>query len=85
MGYPIVLWGLGCDPEDAALDDPALSWTDSISGTLGTGSEIELPEGLSRGWHTVTLTATDSDGMTGAASVRVCVGCATVYLPMLLK
>jgi hypothetical protein len=33
----------------------------------------------------VTLTATDSDGMTGSDSVRVCVGCARIWLPLVRK
>jgi hypothetical protein len=82
---PLALWGLGSDPEDGPLPDAALTWTDSISGTLGTGSEVELPQGLGRGWHTITLTARDSDGMTGTDSVQVCVGCATIYLPVIVR
>jgi hypothetical protein len=82
---PLALWGLGADPEDGPLADAALTWTDSISGTLGIGSEVELPQGLGRGWHTITLTARDSDGMTGTDSVRVCVGCATIYLPVIVR
>jgi uncharacterized repeat protein (TIGR01451 family) len=75
VGAALTLQGAGSDPEDGPLGDAALSWRDSVSGTLGTGSQLVLPGGLGPGWHTLTLTASDSDGMTGSDSVRVCVGC----------
>jgi hypothetical protein len=84
--YPLTLWGLGLDPEEGALGDAALAWTDSVSGTLGTGSEIELPGGLAPGWHTLTLTAADSEGMTGADSVTVYVGqLSRLWLPLVFQ
>jgi hypothetical protein len=53
--------GLGYDPEDGELDGTSLSWSSSISGTLGTGQLLHLST-LPDGDHTITLTATDSDG-----------------------
>jgi len=85
-GYPLTLWGLGLDPEEGALGDAALSWSDSVSGTLGTGKELELPNSLAPGWHTVTLTATDGDGMASADSVTVYVGrLLHIWLPLVRK
>jgi uncharacterized repeat protein (TIGR01451 family) len=75
VGAALTLLGAGSDPEDGPLGDAALSWRDSVSGTLGAGSQLVLPAGLGPGWHTLTLTASDSEGMTGSDSVRVCVGC----------
>ncbi len=82
VGAALVLQGAGSDPEDGPLGDAALAWRDSVSGTIGAGTQIALPGGLSPGWHTLTLTVTDSDGMTGSDSVRVCVGCASAALSL---
>jgi hypothetical protein len=67
------LVGAASDREDGSLDDPALSWSTPVSGTLGSGKMVNVT-GLPVGAHEITLTATDSDGYTGTASVpvRVC-------------
>jgi uncharacterized repeat protein (TIGR01451 family) len=74
-GAPLTLWGAGSDPETGVLGDAALAWSDNIAGQLGTGGQVVLPLGLPAGWHVLTLTATDGDGMRGTAQARVCVGC----------
>ena len=71
-GTSVRLAGSATDPQDGALADAALAWSSSIDGALGTGSSLEVAS-PSVGVHTVTLTATDSDGNTGAASVSVLV------------
>ncbi len=71
-GTPVSLAGTATDPQDGTLGDAALSWSSSIDGALGTGSSLEVAS-PSVGVHTVTLTATDSDGNMGAASVSVLV------------
>ena len=78
------LQGSAWDEEDGSLADEALTWTDSVSGTLGTGSTL-YAQVLTPGWHTLTLTAVDSDGMTGADRVRVCVDCTAAFLPLILR
>ena len=83
-GAPVALLGSAWDQEDGTLTGTALLWTDSVSGTLGTGEELLLP-GLAAGPHTITLIATDGDGMTGTASVAIRVGYYTVALPLVTR
>jgi len=51
----------------------ALAWSSDRDGPLGSGRSGGFTA-LSAGEHTITLTATDSDGMTGAASATLYVG-----------
>ena len=46
--------------------------------------ENTIVTGLTPGRHTITLTATDRDGMTGSVSVVIWVGERT-YLPMIRR
>ena len=71
-GTPVQLSGSATDPEDGPLGDAALAWTSTLDGPLGTGSSLEVAS-PSVGVHTITLTATDSDGHTGEASVALLV------------
>jgi hypothetical protein len=83
FGEPILFSGLGSDAEDGALGDAALVWTSDRDGSLGVGRSL-LVEQLSAGVHTITLTARDSDGMTGSASIAIFVG-RRLYLPLLTR
>ncbi|MEA2639213.1 MAG: hypothetical protein QOF51_607 [Chloroflexota bacterium] len=69
-GSAIRLRGLATDAEDGMLDSRALSWTSDKDGPLGTGEVLYLT-GLSQGEHVITMTAVDSDGMQGTATLRV--------------
>ncbi len=80
----VLLTALAYDQDDDDLAEDDMAWTSDLDGPLGTGSEVAL-ESLSRGWHTITLTGTDGEGLTSSHSVRVCVGCTDIYLPLILR
>lgn len=64
--YPtqqVTLQGSAYDLEDGTLGDAAFQWSSSIDGPLGSGATLNTTE-LSTGSHVITLTVTDSDGMT---------------------
>ena len=63
--------GTGEDAEDGTLSGASLVWTSNIDDQIGTGTSFTKV--LSAGLHTVTLTATDSDGATGSESITVIV------------
>lgn len=84
--YPVTsmqLRGAAWDEEDGDLPGTVITWTDSISGVLGTGGSLYVSS-LAQGVHTITLTARDGDGMTGAHEVRIFVGWRQ-YLPIVLR
>jgi hypothetical protein len=62
--------GSGDDAEDGALTGMALVWTSDVDGELGNGEMLNAPL-TTVGMHTITLTATDSDGNTGEASITI--------------
>jgi hypothetical protein len=59
--------------EDGNLTGVYLVWTSSIDGDLGTGNALGSVV-LSDGTHMITLAATDSEGVTGYASITVHIG-----------
>lgn len=64
--------GDGTDPEDGILSGSSLKWASSINGDIGTGNSFSLSN-LSIGSHLITLTGTDSMGMTNRVSIRITV------------
>jgi hypothetical protein len=62
--------GAASDDEDGVLSGAALVWTSNIDGPIGTGQTFSITS-LSSGIHTITLTATDSDGETGSDSETI--------------
>jgi hypothetical protein len=67
--YPtqqVVLQGTAYDLEDGTLGDAAFHWSSNIDGDLGTGTTLSTSE-LTTGEHVITLTVTDSDGMSSQA------------------
>lgn len=66
----IMFRGSATDREDGDLTGSALVWSSSIDGTMGAGAELTVTD-LSGGGHVITLTATDSDGREGSASINI--------------
>ncbi len=69
-GTSVTFSGTGSDAEDGTLTGASLVWTSSLDGQIGTGTSFSLAS-LSEGDHTITLTATDSGGLTGMDQVDI--------------
>lgn len=67
LGTNINFVGSGTDPEDGTLGGTSLTWTSSISGTIGTGASF-WTSALPVGNHVITLTAKDAGGLTASTS-----------------
>ncbi len=72
-GDDILLLAEAFDPQDEWLPDDRIRWTSNISGELGYGSEL-LVRNLPAGRHTITVTATNSAGLSSSETVTVQVG-----------
>lgn len=68
QSYSSTFEGSASDQEDGDLSGGSLVWESDRDGQIGTGRSVTV-SGLSMGGHTVTLTATDSDGSSSSASV----------------
>jgi hypothetical protein len=80
----IRLEGTLMDPETLPpYEDAAFVWTSNRDGVIGVGQNSTV-YGLTPGRHTITLTVTDHDGMTGKASVKIQVG-SNVFLPRIAR
>lgn len=71
-GTSIVFEGSATDAEDGAITGDALAWSSDLDGALGLGGRIETAL-VTEGTHTITLTATDAEGLSGSASLTVVV------------
>jgi hypothetical protein len=58
------------DMEDGSLTDGSLVWSSDRQGELGIGSSLALNT-LEPGTHIITLTATDSYGISTQTSVLI--------------
>ncbi|MHB8772821.1 MAG: CFI-box-CTERM domain-containing protein [Syntrophales bacterium] len=72
-GADILLTAEAFDPQDGWLPDDNIRWTSNISGELGYGSEL-LVRNLAAGRHRITVTATNSAGLSSGDTVEVQVG-----------
>ena len=72
--------GAGSDPEDGTLSGNSLRWTSSINGAIGSGSSFST-SALSVGTHTITLTATDSQGLNSFTTRTITVVAPANQLP----
>jgi hypothetical protein len=83
-GEVVMLSGYAWDPEDGPLPDASLSWESDRDGFLGAGDEVAV-SALSPGRHVITLSATDSDGLSASATVIVFIAPLRVYVPLLYR
>ncbi len=70
QGQSILFTGMATDAEDGSLTGLSLTWTSNLDGLLGTGTVLTVGN-LSPGSHTITLTATDSQGVTSTSVVAI--------------
>jgi hypothetical protein len=76
----IAFAGNGMDSEDGNLSDHSLAWCSDVDGPIGTGVTFATNT-LSVGAHQITLTATDSEGATGTATVAITVNATPANKP----
>lgn len=69
---PVYLSGAAYDIDDGVLTGNALQWSDSVQGALGSGQFLSV--NLQPGPHTITLTATDSDGNPISTTTTITLG-----------
>ncbi len=69
-GHEVVLDGDALDLQDDDIPESHLQWSSNLSGVLGRGTPLKVT-GLPLGLHTITLSATNSAGLTGSAKTTV--------------
>ncbi len=70
QGYDIPFTGVAYDYEDGNLSGFKMVWSSNKDGRLGFGTDILIAT-LTPGNHTITLTATDSLGLSSTSSINV--------------
>src|SRR5207244_2266459 len=69
VGDPVTFSAIAFDFEDGDISS-RLTWTSSRDGLLGTGASLTTTT-LSRGVHTITVSATDADHHTASLQLAV--------------
>lgn len=69
-GQALVFDAYVLDPEDGPLPATSITWSSSSDGVLGAGPSLAVSS-LSPGAHIITVSAIDSGGATGQASISV--------------
>ena len=82
-GAWVVLQALAYDQDEEDLPDENLTWVSDRDGALGQGWEVETTS-LTSGWHTLTLTGTDDNGLSASDSVSIYIGY-RAWLPVLYR
>lgn len=70
FGATALLHSSGWDLEDDALTGDDIQWTSDLDGAIGSGRMTSTAD-LSVGTHVITVTATDSDGLTQTDTATV--------------
>lgn len=74
-GILVSFTGVANDPEQGDLS-PSLAWVSDVDGALATGRSFET-QSLSTGIHTISASATDQDGGTGADTIQITIALIT--------
>lgn len=89
-GQSVALSAFVIDLEDGSLGEDGLSWTSSLSGTIGTGELLHVTD-LAVGTHDITVTASGGDGQPASDTVTIHVTSGDAglgvgyYLPIMLR
>lgn len=68
-GNPVSFYCSAWDEQDGQLPDTQIQWSSNIGGVLGNG--IQLSDTLAVGTHIIRATATDKDGHSSSAAVKI--------------
>ncbi len=81
LNNSITFTGSATDTEDLVLTGKALTWTSSLDGTIGNGSNFTTSN-LSAGTHQITLTAIDSNASADSTTISITVNPTINTLPV---
>jgi chitinase len=70
VDVPIPWIGVATDAEDGDLTGMSMVWSSDLDGQFGTGEMFDAPL-TTVGMHVISLTATDSDGQQGVATIQL--------------